>query len=97
MYIRWQLESYTDKWTASGKTVPYRKDVKVKVWRIRATANILDMSYKEIRIKFKETAIVGVGNGMFYCDATEVVDTTMKDSPMMLWFLVTGSNFRILA
>jgi hypothetical protein len=62
-----------------------------------ATANILDMSYKEIRIKFKETAIVGVGNGMFYCDATEVVDTTMKDSPMTLSFLVTGSNFRILA
>jgi hypothetical protein len=55
------------------------------------------MSYKEIRIKFKETAIVGIGNGMFYCDATEVVDTTMKDSPMMLSFLVTGSNFRILA
>lgn len=40
------------------------------------------MSYKEIRITFKKTAVVGVGNVMFYCDATEVIDTTINDSPM---------------
>lgn len=51
-----------------------------------ATANILDMSYKEIRITFKETAVVGVGNGMFYCDATEVIDITINNSPMTLDF-----------
>ena len=33
-----------------------------------ATPNNLDMSYKEIRITFKKTAVVGVGNGMFYCE-----------------------------
>lgn len=51
-----------------------------------ATANILDLSYKEIRITFKETAVVGVGNGMFYCDATEVIDITINNSPMTLDF-----------
>jgi hypothetical protein len=42
------------------------------------------MSYKQVRIKFKESATVGVGNGMFYCDATEVTDTTIVDSPTTL-------------
>ena len=51
-----------------------------------ATAILLDMLYKEIRITFKKTAVVGVGNVMFYCPATEVVDTTINDSPMTLNF-----------
>jgi hypothetical protein len=49
-----------------------------------ATANILDMSYKEIRINFKKSAVIGIGNGMFYCNASEVIETKISDSPTVL-------------
>ena len=46
-----------------------------------ARVNILDISYKETKLVFKLNAVVGVGNGMFYCDSTEVADTKVSDAP----------------
>lgn len=46
-----------------------------------ARVNILDMSYREIKMKFKKDAIVGVGDGMFYCDSTDATETKITDSP----------------
>jgi len=46
-----------------------------------ARVHILDMSYKEIKLKFKASAIVGVGNGMFYCDSMDVTETEVSDAP----------------
>jgi hypothetical protein len=46
-----------------------------------ATVNILDMSYKEVKIKFRTNAIVGVANGMFYCDSSDVSETKIADAP----------------
>ena len=48
----------------------------------KAKVNILDMSYKEIKLTFKANAVVGVGNGMFYCDSTDVADTKVSDAPL---------------
>jgi hypothetical protein len=45
-----------------------------------ARANILDMSYKYIKLKFKEGSIIGVGSNMFYCDAQDVTDTKVDDA-----------------
>ncbi len=41
-----------------------------------APVNILDMNYKEIRMKFKTNSV-----GMFYCDSEKVTKTEVKDPP----------------
>jgi hypothetical protein len=46
-----------------------------------ARVNLLDLSYKEVKMKFKVNSVVGVGNGMFYCDSAEVTDTKMSNAP----------------
>ena len=47
-----------------------------------AIVNLTDMTYKEVKIKFNKSSIVGVGNGLFYCDATDVIDTKIIEAPM---------------
>jgi hypothetical protein len=45
-----------------------------------ASVTILDMSYEEIKLKFKEGSIIGVGSNMFCCDAQDVMDTKVNDA-----------------
>jgi hypothetical protein len=45
---------------------------------------LLDMSYKEVKIEFKLGSIVGVGSGMLFCDAEDIIDTTIQDAPINL-------------
>lgn len=45
---------------------------------------LLDMSYKEVKIEFKLDSIVCVGSGMLYCDAEDIIDTTINDAPTNL-------------
>jgi hypothetical protein len=46
-----------------------------------AKINLIDMNLKEVRLKFRTEASVGVGNGMLYCDAVDVIDTQIADTP----------------
>jgi hypothetical protein len=46
-----------------------------------ARVNVLDMSYKEVKLDFKRSSIIGIGNGMFYCDAQDVTETSIMDFP----------------
>ena len=46
-----------------------------------ATVTVLDMTYKLIRMNFKPNSVVGVGDGMFYCDSEEVTKTKVQDAP----------------
>jgi len=39
---------------------------------------ILDMLNQEVKMTFKLGSIVGVGSGMLYCDAEEVLDTRIN-------------------
>jgi len=78
------LESYTDKLTAGEREYVTENMARSRSKDSGATGNILDTSYNEIRITFKKTVVVGVGYGMFYCGATEVIDTTINDNPMTL-------------
>jgi hypothetical protein len=43
--------------------------------------NLIDMSLKEVRLQFRTEASVGVGNGMLYCNAVDVIDTQIRDTP----------------
>jgi len=45
---------------------------------------LLDMSYKEVKISFNLDSIVGVGSGMLFCDAEDITDTTISDAPTNL-------------
>jgi hypothetical protein len=33
------------------------------------------MNLKEVRLQFRTEASVGVGNGMLYCNAVDIIDT----------------------
>jgi hypothetical protein len=46
-----------------------------------AKINLIDMNLKEVRLQFRTEASVGVGNGMLYCNAVDVVDTKIRDTP----------------
>ena len=46
-----------------------------------AKINLVDMSLKEVRLQFRTEASIGVGNGMLYCNAVEVIDTQITDAP----------------
>lgn len=45
---------------------------------------LLDMSYKEVKLTFKLGSIVGVSSGMLYCNSEDVIDTSINDAPMRL-------------
>jgi hypothetical protein len=46
-----------------------------------AKINLIDMNLKEIRLQFRTEASVGVGNGMLCCDAVDVIDTQITNTP----------------
>jgi hypothetical protein len=46
-----------------------------------AKINLIDISLKEVRLKFRTEASVGVGNGMLYCNSVDVIDTKIRDTP----------------
>jgi hypothetical protein len=46
-----------------------------------AKINLVDMNLKEVRLQFRTEASVGVGNGMLYCNAVDVIDTQITDAP----------------
>lgn len=35
---------------------------------------------KEVRLQFRTEALVGIGNGMLYCIAVDVIDTQIQDA-----------------
>jgi hypothetical protein len=39
------------------------------------------MSLKEARLQFRTEASVGIVNGMLYCNAVDVIDTQITDTP----------------
>ena len=49
-----------------------------------AKINLIDMNLKEIRLQFRTEALVGVGNGMPYCNGVDVIDTQIRDTPRVL-------------
>lgn len=56
----------------------------LKCNRESGNIQLLDISYKEVKIEFKLNSIVGVGSGMLYCDAEDIIDTAVHDAPMNL-------------
>ena len=42
-----------------------------------SAVNLVDSSKREIRMKFQSGALVGISDGMFYCNSDDVKDTTM--------------------
>ena len=46
-----------------------------------AKINLIDMNLKEVRLRFRTEAFLGVGNGMLYCNAVDVIDTQITDTP----------------
>lgn len=46
-----------------------------------AKINLVDMNVKEVRIQFRSGVYVGIGNGMLYCKADDVLDTQIRDTP----------------
>ena len=38
------------------------------------------MSLKEVKITFKQDAIIGVGSGMLYCNAEDIIGITITDA-----------------
>jgi hypothetical protein len=46
-----------------------------------AKINLVDMNLKEVRLQFRTEASVGIGNGMLYCNAVDVIDTQITDIP----------------
>jgi hypothetical protein len=46
-----------------------------------AKINLIDMNLKEVRLQFRTEASVGIGNGMLYCNAVDVIDTQIRDTP----------------
>ena len=46
-----------------------------------AKINLIDMNLKEVRLRFRTEASVGVGNGMLYCNALDVIDIQITDTP----------------
>ena len=46
-----------------------------------AKINLIDLNLKEVRLRFRTEASVGVGNGMLYCNALDVIDTQIIDTP----------------
>jgi hypothetical protein len=42
-----------------------------------SAVNLVDSSKREIRMKFHSGAMVGISDGMFYCNSDDVKDTTM--------------------
>ena len=45
-----------------------------------AKINLIDMNLKEVRLQFRTEASVGIGNGMLYCNAVDVIDTQIRDT-----------------
>lgn len=54
---------------------------KFRAGKDNATVNVLDMSYKNHRIQFKEASSVGIGNGVIYFDSQNVTSTKISDAP----------------
>lgn len=49
---------------------------KIQSLKEGASVAIVDISKREIRMKFKQSAFVGIGTGgIFYCNAEQVLDT----------------------
>ena len=46
-----------------------------------AKINLIDMNLKEVRLQFRTEASVGVGNGMLYCNAVDIIDTQITGAP----------------
>jgi hypothetical protein len=46
-----------------------------------AKINLIDMNLKEIRLQFRTEASVAVGNGMLYCNAVDIIDTQIRNTP----------------
>jgi hypothetical protein len=46
-----------------------------------AKIDLIDMNLKEIRLQFRTEASVAVGNGMLYCNAVDIIDTQIRDTP----------------
>ena len=46
-----------------------------------AKINLIYMNLKEVRLQFRTEASVGVGNGMLYCNAVDIIDTQITGAP----------------
>jgi hypothetical protein len=46
-----------------------------------AKINLIDMNLKEVMLQFRTEASVGIGNGMLYYNAVDVIDTQIADTP----------------
>ena len=46
-----------------------------------AKINLIDMNLKEVRLQFRSEALVGIGNGMLYCNGVDVIDIQIRNTP----------------
>lgn len=46
-----------------------------------AKINLIDMNLKKVRLQFRTGALIGIGDGMLYCNAVDVIDTQIADTP----------------
>lgn len=46
-----------------------------------AKINLIDTNLKEVRLQFRSEALVGIGNGMLYCNGVDVIDIQIRNTP----------------
>lgn len=88
-FITFMQCTFDNKWRhATGSEVGQEENMAMRnmvVFRsveTDAKINIIDMNLKEVRLRFRTEASVGVGNGMLYCmHAVDIIDTQIRDTP----------------
>jgi hypothetical protein len=63
------------------KNIAMRNMVVFRSTETDAKINLIDMNLREVRLQFRTEASVGVGNGMLYCNAVDVIDTHITYVP----------------
>ena len=77
---KWRHATGSDK--GQEENMAMRNMVVFRSTETDAKINLIDMNLKEIRLQFRTEALVGVGNGMLYCNAVDVIDTQIMDTPL---------------
>lgn len=82
LFVTFLQCSFDDNWQfmakkayVSGQVWDMERFTKLSAKKHDASVNLVDASKREIRMKFIGSAIVGVSDGMFYCNSDDVRDT----------------------
>jgi hypothetical protein len=88
-FITFMQCTFDNKWrhvaeieSGQEENIAMRNMTVFRLTETDAKINLVDMNLKEVRLHFRTETSVGIGNGLLYCNAVDVIDTQITDTPL---------------